>query len=104
MKVPDFKYDTHHIVAGNHPGAAKARAALEKFNIDINGVANGVFLRNTEATRAGATQGVRHETLNNRTSYYLYVEEQLNAATSREEAIQKLQEIRHNLQTQAEWK
>jgi hypothetical protein len=35
---------SHHIVAGNHSGAEKARLLLKEEGIDINEASNGVFL------------------------------------------------------------
>ncbi|MEZ4310031.1 MAG: AHH domain-containing protein [Polyangiaceae bacterium] len=39
----------HHIVAGNAPAAAPARAVLEKFGIGINDAANGAFRSGTRS-------------------------------------------------------
>jgi RHS repeat-associated protein len=74
----------HHIVAGNAPLAARARAVLDKFGIGINDAINGVFLpANRFSPNAGGA--AVHASLHT-TSYFTEVNRLLSAATSRAEA------------------
>jgi hypothetical protein len=75
----------HHIVAHTARDAAPARATLQKFGIGINEAPNGVFLQ----------QSV-HANLHKR-AYYQAVNDILNQAATRQEALQILDVIRQGL-------
>jgi hypothetical protein len=72
----------HHIVAGSSAMAAKARVILIRYNVGINESANGVFLK--------ASYHMRIHTAR----YYHEVEMLLANATSRNEVISVLENIR----------
>jgi A nuclease family of the HNH/ENDO VII superfamily with conserved AHH len=76
----------HHIVAGSAPGAAAARAILQRLGIGINDAANGVFL-----------QGAEHAGIHT-TEYYNTVNQALAGATTKAQAEQILQSIASGLQ------
>ncbi len=77
----------HHIVAGSAPGAASARATLQRFGIGINDAANGVFLR------GGAHAGVHTG------DYYAAVDRALSRASTKSEAEKILQSIGQHLRS-----
>jgi hypothetical protein len=85
----------HHIVAGNAPAAAQARAVLQRFGIGINDAANGVFLPATRAAPNAAGAAV-HSTVHTN-AYYQTVNQMLGAATTRAEAEAALGAIRSAL-------
>jgi hypothetical protein len=85
----------HHIVAGNAPAAARARAVLERFGIGINDAANGVFLPASRAAPNAAGAAV-HSTLHTG-AYYQTVNQMLLGATTRAEAEAALGAIRQGL-------
>lgn len=72
----------HHIAAGASPGAAPARAALQKFGIGIDDAANGVFLEKSAHARLHTN------------AYYKTVNNMLDQATSKSEALEVLGTIR----------
>lgn len=78
---------THHMVAGADRRAANARAILQRYGIGIDDAENGVFLPGT------VHAGVHGDT------YYQRVDALLTNATSREEVIAVLNDIRYQLQT-----
>jgi len=84
----------HHIVAGNAPAAARARAALQEFGIGINDAANGVFLRANQA--APNVGGAIHSGIHTN-AYYRAVNRALIHAQTREQAIDTLNHIRGQL-------
>ena len=55
VEVPDYPNAAHHIVAGSSPKAAEARAILQRYGIDINDSANGVFLPTVREVAEGHT-------------------------------------------------
>jgi hypothetical protein len=81
----------HHIVAGNAPAAAQARAVLQRFGIGINDAINGVFLPATRAA-PNATGAAAHSTVHTN-AYYQTVNQMLGAATTRAEAEAALRAI-----------
>jgi ABC-type transporter Mla subunit MlaD len=85
----------HHIVAGNAEKAAPARAVLDRFGIDINEAANGVFLP-ASRTAPNAAGSAVHSTLH-ADEYYQMVNEALSQATTRQEALQVLDALRQGL-------
>lgn len=76
----------HHVVAGSAPGAAAARATLQRLGVGINDAANGVFL-----------PGARHASLHT-AEYFEAVNRALAGATTRAQAEQILQSIARGLQ------
>lgn len=92
-KPTKYKVATHHIVAGTEPDAAESRKILEKFNIDINDAANGVYLPNE---KNAPTKALYHPPLNTKV-YNENVYKMLKDATSREKAIETLKKIRDML-------
>jgi RHS repeat-associated protein len=85
----------HHIVAGSARAAAAGRQVLNRFGININSAANGVFLpaNRRSANAAGAAV---HSTLHTQ-AYYAAVNMRLAAATTRAEAEAILLSIQRNL-------
>ncbi|WP_026370904.1 AHH domain-containing protein [Kallotenue papyrolyticum] len=80
----------HHIVAAGSPKAAQVRRILARFGIDINDAHNGVFLPDTP-TRA--VPGMYHRTF----VYYREINSRLAEATTREHALEILDDIRSEL-------
>ncbi len=81
-------YETHHIVpsGSNYKSAVEARKILERFGIDINDAGNGVFLPKHI-----------HDGLANNHRYMNAVFEDLQKATSKDEAIEILQRMGQQL-------
>ncbi len=79
-------YHAHHIVPSTHRDMAEARKILEKWGIDINSAENGVFLPD-----------YIHNGLANDKTYMRAVLNELERATSREDAIKILQDIGQQL-------
>jgi RHS repeat-associated protein len=80
----------HHIVAGDALAAAPARAILQRFGIGINDAENGVFLpRSAAAGKAMGSAAAIHAG-GHSAAYYDLVNEALNSATSRQEAVDTL--------------
>jgi uncharacterized protein RhaS with RHS repeats len=75
----------HHIVASADRRAAPARAILEKFGIDVNSAANGVFMN------GGAHQAMHTD------EYYRGLNSRLSQAGSRDEALEILGDIKREL-------
>jgi hypothetical protein len=90
-------YAAHHIAAGNAKAADPARKVLQKFNININSAANGVFLPANRATIIIGGETV-HSTLHT-AAYYDAVNEALSEATTRQQVIDTLQRIGRALQS-----
>ena len=76
----------HHIVAGGSRFAKDTRKILAKFNIDINDVANGVFL-----------DTAKHAGLHTK-EYYQKVQSLLEGAQSKEEVLNILKNIAKKLE------
>jgi len=91
MEFPKYEFATHHIVAFDAWRAQGARDILTKFGIDFNSGVNGAFLPVVEGKVA-----CNHNTLHTKV-YYETVEKMLKEATSKEEAIEILDEIREML-------
>jgi hypothetical protein len=74
-----------------------ARGVLRKFNIGINDVSNGVFLPANRATQVIAGETI-HSTLHTK-EYYDAVDDALKSATTRQQVVTILQNIRAALQS-----
>ena len=85
----------HHIVASGAKAATEARAILQKFEVGINDAANGVFLPATKAL-AEAGDAVAHAVVHTK-EYYNSVTTALRRATSKQDVIDALSQIRRNL-------
>jgi hypothetical protein len=83
----------HHIVAGGSKKADEARAALKRFNVDINSADNGLFL---PQARGCTAPGCRHPNLHTN-EYYDEVNRRLAQASTQEEAMAVLWDIREEL-------
>jgi len=92
IKEPNFKNAAHHIVAWGDKRAAEARKVLEKFNIDINDAANGIFL----PIQKGVDDAIQHAKIHTN-KYYQEIEKMLNQATTKEEVIETLEDIREQI-------
>ena len=90
-------YAAHHIAAGADERGELARGVLKKFNIGINDASNGVFLPANRATQVIAGETI-HSTLHTK-EYYDAVNEALRGATTRQQVIGILQNIRQALQS-----
>lgn len=86
--VPDYPNAAHHIVAGNSPKAAEARAILQKYGIDINDASNGTFL----PTVKNVAEGAYHPSLHTNV-YYDKVNKLLSEATCKEDVLDILEFI-----------
>ena len=86
---------THHIVASNAESAAPARAVLERFGIGIDDASNGVFLPANHAAHNPAGRAI-HSNLHTR-AYYEVTNDALSQASSREEALEILDNLRQGL-------
>jgi hypothetical protein len=93
--LPRNQLWAHHIVAGEHPDAQQARDILEGFGIGINDPGNGVFLPASKRV-PNPTGAAVHGSLHTE-DYYAEVNRRLVAATTREEALVVLEEIRQEL-------
>ena len=92
VEVPDYLNAAYHIVAGSSPKAAEARAILQKYGIDINDSANGVFL----PTVRGVAEGAYHPSLHTN-AYYDKINKLLGEATCKEDVLDILEFISDEL-------
>ena len=92
IEEPDYPNAAHHIVAGKSPKARESRKILEKYGIDINDAANGVFL----PTKKGVSNSAYHPSLHKK-EYYIKVNEALRNANSKEDILFILDDIREQL-------
>ena len=92
VEVPDYPNAAHHIIAGSSQKAEEARKILEKYGIDINDAENGVFL----PTEEGSSESAYHPKLHTN-EYYSKVNEMLSQATSKEDVLDILDDIREQL-------
>jgi hypothetical protein len=83
----------HHIVAENAMRAEEARRILRHFGVDINAAANGVYL---PVEQEGTTSGLYHPSLHSN-AYYTEVNDRLRGATSENEVLEILDDIRGEL-------
>lgn len=91
MKFPLYKFATHHIVAFKSKYAKGARDILDGFGIDYNAAENGVYLPLEDGKTA-----MNHYNVHTKV-YYQKVEEMLQEATDRDEALAILSKIRQML-------
>ena len=91
-EAPDYANAAHHIVAGSAKKASTARSILQKFGVDINDASNGVFL----PTANGVSVAANHRTLHTNL-YYDKVNSMLLMATSKDDVLDILDEIRDEL-------
>ncbi len=83
----------HHIVARTAKRAIPARVQLERFGVEIDNAANGVYLPQSSGSALGGAYHPRLHT--NR--YYAEVNRILLQALTRDDAIEVLSEIRARL-------
>ena len=88
VKVPEYPFATHHVVAGNAEKASKSRDIMTGFGIDINDAANGTFLPRVK----GVSEAAYHPSLHTYV-YYDEVNFLLKRATSKQEALYILADI-----------
>ena len=87
------KHDAHHIVAKRQEGAADARRILAEFGIRIDDARNGVFLPNSVGVAQDAgTAAAVHRGLH-KPEYHARVFEALDGVSTREEALEALDEL-----------
>jgi hypothetical protein len=86
--------ETHHVVAhgSKRPFAIECRKILEKFGVDIDHAANGVFLPAYKSS-PNPKGSIVHKILGNNDKYYETMYKFLKDATSEAEVIQKLRRI-----------
>lgn len=92
VEVPDYPNAAHHIVAGSSPKAAEARAILQRYGIDINDSANGVFL----PTVRDVAEGAYHPSLHTN-AYYDKINKLLGGATCKEDVLDILEFVSNEL-------
>ena len=90
--VPDYANAAHHIVAGSAKKASVARNILQKFGVDINDANNGVFLPTSNNVSTAANHRGLHTN-----AYYEKVNTLLLSATSREDVLDILNDIKDDL-------
>jgi hypothetical protein len=90
-------YEAHHIVPGNLKPADRARQVLQKFAIDVNDAANGVFLPGDKTT-VNIGREALHRPLHTN-AYMKAVNEALEKAKTRQDAIDTLQAISRALRS-----
>ncbi len=99
LKAAGFKRprdsDAHHMVAGNAPAAARARAVLQKYSIDINDQINGVFLPSS-LDAANPYGSAVHSTVHTN-QYFEIVNQMLESARDELQVKAALGQIRRDL-------
>ena len=83
FRPSEGKYRLHHIVCKTDSFAKEGRVTLKKYGVGINSAAHGVYLSNHSG---------RHKK-----EYSLYVAERLDEATSTEEVILILRQIKEKI-------
>ena len=83
----------HHVVEGTDPLAKQSRTILEKFNIDINSPANGIFL---PTDKNSIFKGTLHKTGHTK-EYSEYVYNQIKHSKNEHELIDALNQIKYDL-------
>lgn len=87
--------EAHHMVAGTDRRAGEARAALERFEIDINSADNGVFLPANLGTPNA--EGLAVHRAVHTDAYFRAVNALLGQATTRGEVLEALAYVRSRL-------
>ncbi len=83
----------HHIVEGTDVAAKKSRQILQKFGVDINHPANGIFL---PTDNNSIFKGCLHKT-SHTDEYSKYVYNAISKCKCRNEVIAKLSELKHEI-------
>ena len=83
----------HHVIPGNDPHAKAARDILKKFEIDINGPENGIFL---PTDKNSIYKGIIHNTSHS-PKYSKLIYQKMKDCKSRDEVIDVLEKIKHDL-------
>lgn len=91
-EIPNHPYNAHHIVAKGSSKAEEARAVLDKYGIDIDDASNGAFLPVKKDTSDAAYHPSLHTD-----EYYRMINEELQAATSKDSALEILGSIQKRL-------
>lgn len=85
--------EAHHLVPGYDPYAKSARELLKKFDIDINGPENGIFLpSDANSIYKGTVHNTSHSPMY---SKYLYTK--MKDCKNREEIIEVMTKLKHEL-------
>ncbi|MEJ5963928.1 AHH domain-containing protein [Pedobacter immunditicola] len=85
--------EAHHVVEGNDINANGSRDILEKFDIDINHPINGIFL---PGDKNSIYKGTLHKGSHSK-EYAYAVYNRIKNATTKEELITELNNIKHDL-------
>ncbi|MFG3001974.1 ricin-type beta-trefoil lectin domain protein [Streptomyces sp. NPDC048340] len=93
---PATPHSPHHIVAGNSPKAASARAQLDKFGIGVNDAENGVWLPRSSSSPNPHGLSVHSKIHTN--EYYTYVNDLMSGARNMSEALDVIGHVRRQLQ------
>ncbi|MEV7536787.1 polymorphic toxin-type HINT domain-containing protein [Streptomyces hydrogenans] len=93
---PATPHSPHHIVAGNSPKAASARAQLDRFGIGVNDAENGVWLPRSSSSPNPHGLSVHSKIHTN--EYYTYVNDLMSGARNRSEALDVIGHVRRQLQ------
>lgn len=93
---PATPHSPHHIVAGNSPKAAAARAQLDRFGIGVNDAGNGVWLPRSSSSPNPSGLSVHSKVHTNH--YYAYVNDLMGGARNRNEALDVIDHVRRQLQ------
>ncbi len=92
---PATPHSPHHIVAGNSPKAASARAQLDKFGIGVNDAENGVWLPRSSSSPNPNGLSVHSKVHTN--EYYAYVNDLMSGARNKSEALDVIDHVRRQL-------
>ncbi|MFB6632057.1 RHS repeat-associated core domain-containing protein [Streptomyces sp. NPDC056362] len=93
---PATPHSPHHIVAGNSPKAAPARAQLDTFGIGVNDAENGVWLPRSSSSPNPNGLSVHSKVHTN--DYYAYVNNLMSGARNGSEALDVIDHVRRQLQ------
>ncbi|MGW3653675.1 ricin-type beta-trefoil lectin domain protein [Streptomyces sp. NPDC000878] len=93
---PATPHSPHHIVAGNSPKAAPARAQLDRFGIGVNDAENGVWLPRSSSSPNPNGLSVHSKVHTN--DYYAYVNNLMSGARNRSEALDVIGHVKRQLQ------
>ncbi|MFJ8041360.1 polymorphic toxin-type HINT domain-containing protein [Kitasatospora sp. NPDC096147] len=92
---PATPHSPHHIVAGNSPKAAPARAQLDRFGIGVNDAENGVWL--PRGSSSPNPNGLSVHSRIHTNEYYGYVNDLMSGARNRSEALDVIEHVRQQL-------